>query len=48
MATALMRVLRFLGWIDRRPYDCWPFPFGWLGPSHGFSLRSGDRDGRDV
>jgi|RhiMethySRZTD1v2_1073278.scaffolds.fasta_scaffold01263_45 hypothetical protein len=29
---AANRVLRFLGWKDRKPEDVWPFPFGAFGP----------------
>lgn len=30
--SRVRRLLRFLGWIDRRPGDKWPFPFAALQP----------------
>jgi hypothetical protein len=30
----MRRLLRFLGWIDRKPGDMWPFPFAGFQPRH--------------
>lgn len=30
----MRKILRFLGWIDRKPGDMWPFPFAGLEPPH--------------
>lgn len=28
----IRRLFKFLGWIDRRPSDMWPFPFAGFEP----------------
>jgi len=28
----MIRLFRFLGWIDRKPGDMWPFPFAGIEP----------------